>query len=129
MIAPRAHCRVAYPLEVRRDLDPKDVIRFLKKVDTLNGHWFWNGYIDSKGYGRFRYRGEMHGAHRIAYAIFNGDLPEGMTVHHTCHETHCVNPEHLELATLAENTRERNTRAEMRKPVVIDENDPSDIPF
>lgn len=39
-------------------------------------------------------------AHRVAYELRNGPIPEGQQVHHTCEHKWCVNPDHLSLTTL-----------------------------
>lgn len=44
-------------------------------------------------------------AHRIAWQLFNGEVPIGLTLDHLCRVVRCVNPEHLEPVTRAENTR------------------------
>ena len=52
-------------------------------------------------YGRFG--GEN--AHRVAYRSWRGPIPKGLTIDHLCRNTICINPEHLEVVTLAENIR------------------------
>ena len=46
-------------------------------------------------------------AHRYAWTLAHGDIPDGMTVDHMCGNTRCVNVEHLQLLTQAENIRKR----------------------
>jgi len=59
--------------------------RFLQKVTVRDdGCWEWTGARDRKGYGRFRVGRRMHPAHRVAYELFKGPIPEGLTVDHTC---------------------------------------------
>lgn len=84
----------------------------------------WDKYKDEKGYGQIRLNrnGPMVWAHRAYYAMFIAPIPEGMTVHHRCGNPSCVNPEHLELATVAENTAEGNRRR-VKDGIV------NDIPF
>lgn len=43
------------------------------------------------------------GAHRIAYEIYKGPIPKGLTIDHLCRNTICTNPEHLEAVTLRTN--------------------------
>lgn len=82
--------------------------RFWSKVDTSGDCWRWTGAKCSTGYGAFE-GGERHPAartrltHRIAYALTQGGLPEGLTLDHLCRVRDCVNPAHLEPVTRGEN--------------------------
>lgn len=78
--------------------------------DPDSGCQLWQGYRDGKGYGQVSVGGKPHWAHRVMYALFNGPIPAGETVHHTCGEPSCVNPDHLELLSRAANTAEGNRR-------------------
>ncbi|WP_084844898.1 HNH endonuclease signature motif containing protein [Prescottella equi] len=49
-------------------------------------------------------------AHRAAWVAVNGQIPEGMTVDHTCKQRRCVNPAHLRLLTNYENARRTSGR-------------------
>lgn len=49
-------------------------------------------------------------AHRVAYESLHGVIPAGMTVDHACFNTRCVNPDHLRLMSLAENSGRRRPR-------------------
>ena len=95
--------------------DPATVRRLIFKTTLVDGCWLFTGYCDSKGYGQLWYQGRARWAHRISYAAFNGPIPDGLTVDHTCHNPSCVNPEHLRLATMAENTAEGNGRRSKTK--------------
>jgi hypothetical protein len=70
--------------------------RFMQKVDFRAGQcWLWTG-AKSHGYGSFYINGRLVRAHRYAYTLFVGSIPEGMDLHHICNVTDCVNPKHLE---------------------------------
>lgn len=85
--------------------------RFAGKISVDgSGCWLWTGYTDGKGYGQIKYQGKARWAHRISYAMFVGEIPNGLTVEHTCNVAGCVNPAHFILLTRGENTAEANRR-------------------
>lgn len=67
--------------------------------------WRWTGTLTSMGYASFNADGLQCRAHRYSYAAFNGEIPEGQSIDHLCMNKACVNPAHLEVVSLAENTR------------------------
>ncbi len=79
--------------------------RFWAKVEKRpNGCWIWTASDDGKGYGRFWICGKQFvRAHRFAYEMLVGQIPDGMQIDHLCREHRCVNPDHLELVTNREN--------------------------
>lgn len=85
----------------------------MAKVEQTPNCWLWTGYVMPNGYGTFHYQGRPELAHRVAYQLFIGPIPEGLTVDHVkdrgCTQRHCVRPEHLEAVTLMEN-RQRGHR-------------------
>lgn len=71
-------------------------------VDAKTGCWNWNLSLTSHGYG-----GSLDGkrAYVTYYEQKHGAVPEGMELDHKCRNRRCVNPDHLEPVTHAENVR------------------------
>jgi hypothetical protein len=65
-----------------------------------------------KGYGRFKVAGRTLVASRYAYEEFVGPIPDGMEIDHLCFTPGCVNPDHLEPVTRAENARRRDAHTQ-----------------
>ena len=82
--------------------------RILQNVefDLNGGCWLWNGSTAPGGYGKVGVRRKSRLAHRLAWASVNGPIPDGMLVRHKCDVPACVNPDHLQLGTHADNTRD-----------------------
>ncbi len=88
--------------------------RLLAKTDRRGACWQWNGAkrrSNSKlTYGMLWNNGQTRSSHRVAFEIFVGPVPQGMTLDHLCSNPLCVNPAHLEPVTLQENIRRRDER-------------------
>ncbi len=78
--------------------------KFLERVNVSdNGCWQWRLALDSGGYGQLEEHGRIFSAHRLAYELFKGPIPQGLTIDHLCRNRGCVNPDHLEVVTMREN--------------------------
>jgi hypothetical protein len=55
----------------------------------------WAGTIKSNGYGVFRLDGVEYLAHRAAYIVYHGPIPEGYVIHHWCENRLCITPNHI----------------------------------
>lgn len=105
----------------RRGVDPvkprqvrgNDLARFWATVDSTGGPtacWPWPK-LNYQGYGTVYYKGKTTRAHRFAYQVLVGPIPEGLVLDHTCHDPSkcslddkcphraCCNPAHLEPVT------------------------------
>lgn len=88
----------------------------LSYIENDNGCYISTYSVASHGYAQIGWRepgGERHmtTAHRAAWGHANGtQIPEGMTIDHTCKVRPCVNPDHLRLLTNFENARRTSGR-------------------
>lgn len=92
-----------------------DIIRFMAKVRVdANGCWNWTGTRLGRApsYGGFSMRSVRHiYAHRWAFFVTYGPIPEGLQIDHLCKNVLCVNPAHLEAVTPRENTLRSTARS------------------
>lgn len=87
-------------------------VNFWKHVDNsdIDGCWTWTSTKTANGYGLFRYFGVKRLAHRIAYTLCLGPIPDGKYIDHACCNRLCVNPSHLRPCTHSENCRNQKRR-------------------
>lgn len=105
---------------------PTPAERFWRQVDKdgpipehaprLGQCWLWTGFCCKQGYGRFRPTSKPSDpkvlAHRFAYELVVGPIPDGLELDHLCRNTSCVNPSHAEPVTAQVNTKRRSAAME-----------------
>jgi hypothetical protein len=87
-------------------------LRHVSKSDEVDGCWLWTGGKTPNGYGMFTIETRTkrtENAHRVAYKLWKGEIPEGVWVLHKCRNK-CVNPDHLDLGTPRKNNKEDKQR-------------------
>lgn len=93
-----------YPL----DIDKLRAMDWWARVDIRGEHecWPWKQSSGSHGYGQTWDGKSVRLAHRVAWVLHHeDDIPEDMTVDHTCYNRKCCNPRHLQLLPNKENAR------------------------
>jgi hypothetical protein len=102
-------CSMACSLVERYHRAGMSEARFWAKVDKSAGDggcWPWTGAVNSDGYGNFgKGRGSAK-AHRVAWEMSVGPIPDGLQVLHHCDNPPCCNPAHLFLGTHTDNMRD-----------------------
>jgi len=81
--------------------------RFLRRVEIIHGTWFWRGSVGAGDYGLWHLNGRSISAHRCAFILFVGDVPDGKEIDHACMNERppcpagrlCVTPDDLEPVT------------------------------
>ena len=79
--------------------------RFWPKVDKRgeNECWPWTANPNPQNYGSIRVGDKMKLAHRTAWELTNGEIPDGLFCCHHCDTPGCCNPNHLFLGTPQDN--------------------------
>lgn len=86
--------------------------RFWAKVDKTETCWLWTG--SGRRYGHLNVDSKLVRAHRFAWALANGPIPEGLNICHSCDRGFCVNPDHLFLGTQKENVQDMHDKGRYR---------------
>lgn len=91
-------------IEIMKRKLPIEIL-FFNHVNKTDSCWLWTGSLRS-GYGAFSINKKTFGSHRISFTLFNGEIPEGNIICHTCDVRTCLNPAHLVLGTHKYNTQD-----------------------
>lgn len=83
----------------------------------LSPCWIWQRSVTRDGYAHARVDGKIRRVHRVMWERTNGAVPSGLELDHLCRVRACVNPDHLEPVSHAENVR-RGLRARGWTPSV-----------
>lgn len=84
--------------------------RFWSKVEkNEDGCWEWTGK-HARGYAYISIANRWRRAHRVAYELVKGPIPEGAYICHTCDNPGCVRPDHLYAGTPADNMRDKQAK-------------------
>lgn len=106
-------------------MDEAFVTRFWSKVDIRSDEqcWLWTRARHRDGYGQTSFQGKWMAAHRLAYVLTHGEIPEGMHVLHSCDNRACCNPNHMRLGTHHENMRDMVERGRCARKLGVNYRD------
>lgn len=95
----------------------KDKTRLWGKINGRGPDecWEWVAGRDKWGYGLFKLNGKRVLAHRLVFALINGEIPDGLLVCHSCDNPSCCNPSHLWLGTHKQNMSDKTSKGRQPK--------------
>ena len=97
--------------------------RFWNNVSFGENCWIWRLYKCKQGYGRFKVSANRRVlAHRYAWEIVFGTIPEKLQICHKCDNPSCVRPTHLFMGTQKQNMKDMYDKG--RNPSRKGENNP-----
>ena len=124
--------RVAVPIDaVIKPMKPKRTEEqkreraaevFWARVDRSGDCWLWKGFVNANGYGRVKVgpKKKQMLAHRQAWVVTHGNVPDDLCVCHKCDVRLCVNPDHLFLGTRIDNNRDMYEKMRKRETALIE---------
>jgi hypothetical protein len=107
----RSHCRPGWTLERR--------LAHYSRIDPISGCRIWHGAINDAGYGTLTLNGRTQRAHRLAWSVEHGPIPDRTDVCHRCDERRCINPDHLFLDSHAANMADRWRKDRARRKLAF----------
>lgn len=82
---------------MRKLLEPLSAqLERLSVPEPNTGCLLWIGFVSQGGYGKLYLAGRAVQAHRAAYELSRGPIPNGLQLDHLCRTRSCINPDHLE---------------------------------
>lgn len=95
---------------------PYNVPFWERKTITLTGCWEWVGSRRHRGYGQVNFKGKIRKAHRVAWELSFGIVPDGLSVLHKCDNPPCINPDHLFVGDQQDNINDMFTKGRQKAP-------------
>lgn len=84
-------------------------LKDLSVPEPMSGCWIWIGARMRNGYGHIGLNRGHAAAHRVAYEVLRGPIPDGLVLDHLCRTRACINPAHVEPVTQRVNLQRGNS--------------------
>lgn len=101
----------------------EEIVEFYRSAPNERGCIEWTGPTFGNGYGAIHRFGGRSGptfqAHRVAYELVHGPIAEGLVLRHKCDNRPCINPDHLEVGTQADNVRDKVERGRAQRGTAV----------
>jgi hypothetical protein len=94
-------------------------VRLWSHVEKMDECWLWTGARTTNGYGRITVGGKGHQAHRVAWMLASGAIPDGLYVCHRCDVKLCVRPAHLFLGTQHDNMQDAKAKGRLNTSLAV----------
>lgn len=101
---------------MRRIVDHKANFFAKTTPEPNSGCLLWTAAMCSKGYGTYAVFRRVVSAHRFAWELANGEVPDGLCVLHRCDTPACVNIDHLFLGTHHDNALDKVAKGRAWRP-------------
>jgi len=89
------------------ELTDKQKTNFWNKVNKTETCWLWTGSHNGHGYGQVNLNDKPYKVHRVSWLLANNIIPNGHVIRHKCMSKICLNPDHLETGTQAQNMTDK----------------------
>lgn len=111
------------PKQWPKEASIEDKLLFGVKLNA-GGCWEFGGSLFDSGYGQIRFNGKKQKAHRVAWQVWRGNIPDRMCICHICDNPKCINPAHLFLGTHLDNAEDKVNKGRSTKGMLVGENNP-----
>jgi hypothetical protein len=101
---------------VDRKMSLAERLDFYSIPEPNSGCILWMAKVTPSGHGMLAWHRQGRMAHRLAWTVHKGPIPEGICVCHKCDVPSCINVDHLFLGSTQDNTADKMRKGRHRSP-------------